>query len=170
LGNLRQELERFRGTEYSADAGLRLLDAIRTVTAGMQPQPQPFFAIRRLSAPERVTLEVNFSPQFGVVQTPFGVVGGPASQSVPRAEIADIGQLNPLTTVLPDYPPLARQARVQGQVVADVSVNQQGSVENIKIVTGHPLLIQAVINAVRQWTYPAQAAGVVTRITVNFAF
>ena len=54
------------------------------------------------------------------------------------------------------YPPLARQTRISGTVVAQVSVASDGKVDNVEIKSGHPLLQQAVIDSVRQWTFSPQ--------------
>jgi TonB family protein len=55
------------------------------------------------------------------------------------------------------YPPLARQARVSGTVVVKVSVANDGKVGRVEIVSGHPLLQQAVIDSVRQWALSPQS-------------
>ncbi|HEV8131129.1 MAG TPA: energy transducer TonB [Acidobacteriota bacterium] len=73
----------------------------------------------------------------------------------------------------PAYPPLAKQARVQGIVVLQVTVDERGSVEEVLSITGHPLLNQAAINAVKQWRYtPTYLNGapvpVKATVTVNF--
>jgi periplasmic protein TonB len=73
----------------------------------------------------------------------------------------------------PVYPPLAKQARVQGSVVLEVVINKEGSVETTRVLSGHPLLAQAAVEAVRQWRYrPVTLNGetreVVTTVTVNF--
>ena len=82
---------------------------------------------------------------------------------------------NLLSQVKPVYPPLAKQARIQGVVVLEAIISKEGTIDNLKVITGHPLLIQAAIDAVKQWKYkPTQLNGepveVVTTITVNFAF
>lgn len=76
--------------------------------------------------------------------------------------------------VVPDYPPLARQAHVKGSVVLDANISKDGAVENLRAVSGHPLLIPAAIDAVKHWRYKpyvqnGQAVPVNTQITVNFA-
>ena len=55
--------------------------------------------------------------------------------------------------VQPIYPTQARQARVQGNVVLDAVVSEQGRVEEVKVVAGSPMLAQAAMEAVRQWRY-----------------
>jgi protein TonB len=53
----------------------------------------------------------------------------------------------------PVYPPLASKARVAGTVVLEATVTAQGTVEAIHVISGHPLLIEAAIAAVKQWQY-----------------
>jgi TonB family protein len=55
--------------------------------------------------------------------------------------------------VNPVYPPLARQARIQGTVVIGIIINKNGDVENLQVVSGHPMLAPAAVAAVRQWKY-----------------
>ena len=61
----------------------------------------------------------------------------------------------------------------QGVVVLEAIINKQGSVENLRVVNGHPLLIQAALDAVKQWKYKptllnGEPVEVVTQVTVNF--
>jgi periplasmic protein TonB len=75
--------------------------------------------------------------------------------------------------VQPEYPPLARQARIQGTVVLRAIINREGRIENLQLVSGHPMLVQAAMDAVRQWRYRPyvlndQPLEVETQITVNF--
>jgi len=76
--------------------------------------------------------------------------------------------------VLPIYPPLARTARIQGQVVLQAVISKQGMIENLRLLTGHPMLVPAAIEAVRQWRYRPyvlnnEPVEVETQITVNFS-
>ncbi len=78
-----------------------------------------------------------------------------------------------VTKVAPVYPPLARQARIQGQVVLKVQISKSGDVENLQLVSGHPILAPAAIEAVKQWKYKpfllnGEPIGVETSVTVNF--
>ena len=78
-----------------------------------------------------------------------------------------------ITKVPPIYPPLARQARIQGTVVLRVRINKTGDVENLQLVSGHPMLAPAAIEAVKQWKYKpyllnGDAVEVATTVTVNF--
>lgn len=53
----------------------------------------------------------------------------------------------------PEYPTLAREARIRGVVVVDAIIDEQGSVVQAHVVSGHPLLIAAALKAVLQWKY-----------------
>ncbi len=73
----------------------------------------------------------------------------------------------------PIYPPLARQARIQGSVVLHAIIDKDGRVAQLEVISGHPLLVQAALDAVKQWRYkPTLLNGdpveVDTTITVTF--
>jgi protein TonB len=55
--------------------------------------------------------------------------------------------------VPPEYPPIARQSLVQGKVRLRVTIGRDGKVKAISVISGHPLLIKASIDAVAQWEY-----------------
>ena len=86
------------------------------------------------------------------------------------------GHLEPAELIdqtVPTYPILARNARVDGVVLLEGTVNVSGRVENIHVVEGHPLLVDAAIKAVKKWKYrPAILNGQPTpcpvTITVRF--
>lgn len=74
----------------------------------------------------------------------------------------------------PTYPTLARSARVQGEVVLSAVIDISGQIQNLQLVSGHPMLVQAAIDAVRQWRYKpyllnGQPVEVETTITVIFS-
>jgi len=76
--------------------------------------------------------------------------------------------------VEPSYPPLARAARVQGDVVLTAVISVSGDIENLQLVSGHPMLVPAAITAVKQWRYKpyllnGQPVEVETTITVIFS-
>ena len=76
--------------------------------------------------------------------------------------------------VQPPYPPLARQARIQGQVVLQAEISKDGSIQNLRLISGHPMLAPAAIEAVKQWKYKpyylnGEPVEVETQITVIFS-
>lgn len=75
--------------------------------------------------------------------------------------------------VAPVYPPLARQARIQGTVVLNIVINKSGEVSDLKLFSGHPMLAPAAVQAVKQWRYrPYEKDGepveIQTTVQVNF--
>ncbi len=80
---------------------------------------------------------------------------------------------NLIKKVTPVYPPLAKQARVQGTVRFTVIISKEGKIINIQLVAGHPLLVPSATEAVQQWEYkPTLLNGnpveVITQIDVNY--
>lgn len=62
--------------------------------------------------------------------------------------------------VTPIYPPLARQARIQGTVLLRIIINKLGEVRDVELVSGHPMLAPAAVAAVRKWRYmPYETEG-----------
>ena len=55
--------------------------------------------------------------------------------------------------VVPEYPALARSARISGVVHLVGIIGKDGRIENLQLVSGHPMLAQAAIDAVKQWRY-----------------
>src|SRR5277367_4263128 len=75
--------------------------------------------------------------------------------------------------IQPNYPPLARQARIQGVVVLQAQISKEGSIENLQLISGHPMLAPAAIEAVKQWKYKpyllnGEPVEVETQVQVNF--
>jgi periplasmic protein TonB len=80
---------------------------------------------------------------------------------------------NLIRKITPQYPPLAKQARVQGVVKFQAIIGKDGTIQNLQLLTGHPLLVPSAQEAVKQWMYrPTLLNGepveVVTQIDVNF--
>jgi protein TonB len=73
----------------------------------------------------------------------------------------------------PVYPPMARQTRVQGTVRLEAIISRSGLIENLRVLSGHPLLVKAALDAVAQWRYRptllnGEAVEVITTVEVNF--
>jgi TonB family protein len=85
------------------------------------------------------------------------------NQQTPRTGVSDapgtirvdgqVQQANIVKSVAPEYPALAKQARLQGVVRFSVVINKDGSIKNMQLISGHPLLIQAAQDALKQWVY-----------------
>jgi protein TonB len=102
-----------------------------------------------------------------------------ASSSVPRPSLATIrisqgvSQGLLIKRVQPKYPPAALAVRAQGAVQIEATINKEGNVTNLKVLSGDPVLARAALEAVRQWRYkPYYLDGdpveIQTQITVNF--
>jgi periplasmic protein TonB len=111
-----------------------------------------------------------------------GIIGGSAA-AVPLPKVAaptrpvrvsqGVFEGLRLVYVKPVYPALARQARVSGSVVLQAIISRDGTIQNLHVVTGHPMLIQNAMDAVKQWRYRpyllnGEPVEVETQITVNF--
>jgi len=73
----------------------------------------------------------------------------------------------------PEYPPLAKMARIQGTVRLDAVISKDGTIQDLKVISGHPLLVKSALEAVQRWRYQptmlnGEAVEVATEIDVNF--
>ncbi len=113
-----------------------------------------------------------------------GILGGmghalppPPKPAVPHGPYKVGGRVQPpriLQEVQPTYPTLAKEARVQGDVMLDSVIDKEGDVTQLKLVQGNPLLVAAAMNAVRQWKYQptllnGQPIAVEMDVTVHFS-
>jgi TonB family protein len=100
----------------------------------------------------------------------------PAGAAVPPTQIRVGGNVQSTKLIsqpMPVYPPLAKQARIQGTVRFEAVIGADGRIVSLNLVSGHPLLVEAAQEAVRQWVYqPTLLNGVptqvITQIDVNF--
>jgi len=117
-----------------------------------------------------------------------GVIGGIISSTSSVAAVPNVTKPAPqrvrvtqgvskgllVYRIEPTYPPLARQARIQGVVVLTAVIDKDGNIQNLQVVTGHPMLAPAAIEAVKQWRYKpfllsGQPFEVETTVTVTFS-
>jgi protein TonB len=89
-----------------------------------------------------------------------GVMGGmgaaPPPPKVTPSRIRQGGNVTAAklkTRITPQYPPLARQTRISGTVRLHAIIGKDGTVQQLTLESGHPLLVQAALDAVRQWKY-----------------
>jgi len=97
----------------------------------------------------------------------------PPPQKLARVGFQGIREPKKVFNVLPEYPVFARQAGVQGAVILEAVLDENGNVKSVRVLTSKPLLDDAAIRAVRQWRYtPTLLNGipvpVLMTITVNF--
>jgi protein TonB len=97
----------------------------------------------------------------------------PPPTAVRRLPVSRMMEGNLILRIQPDYPSLARQVRVQGQVVLRAVISREGTIENLQVLRGHPMLVRAAVDAVRRWRYRpyvlnGEPVEVETEVTVNF--
>jgi len=101
----------------------------------------------------------------------------PIVHPTPNQQIArmggDVMEARALYQPKPVYPPLAIMAHIQGTVVLQAILSKDGTVQNLEVLSGHPLLVHAAIDAVRTWRYQptllnSEPVEVLTEIHVNF--
>jgi protein TonB len=142
-------------------------------------------------------------PQTGVVQGPWvtgGLPGGPSDgvwngvigspyggkeppppppvvHTAPKQQLLRVGgdviAARALSQPRPVYPPLATMARIQGTVVLQAIIAKDGTIQDLKVLSGHPLLVRAALDAVRTWRYQptllnTEPVEVLTEIDVVF--
>lgn len=111
-----------------------------------------------------------------------GIIGGVPSSAPPPPKAApsrirvggNVQQAKLISQPRPMYPPLAKQARIQGTVRLQAIIAKDGSVIQLEVLAGHPLLVQAALDAVRQWRYQptllnGEPVEVVTMVDVVFS-
>jgi TonB family protein len=74
----------------------------------------------------------------------------------------------------PNYPPLALQARIQGAVVLLAEISKEGTIQSLQVISGHPMLVPAAIEAVKEWRYNpyllnGEPVAVETEVLLNFS-
>jgi protein TonB len=112
-------------------------------SAALPPPPPPPPAEKKPATPKRITIGGNVQ-QAKLVRQPK-----------------------------PNYPPLAKQARISGVVHLAAIISKDGTIQDLKVIGGHPLLIPAALEAVKQWVYQptllnGEPVEVSTQIDVNF--
>jgi protein TonB len=101
-----------------------------------------------------------------------GVVGDETAKSAAQLRTVRVPQPilmgNAISRTEPAYPAIARRARVSGLVVIQVTVGTDGSVKGARVVSGHPMLVQSALDAVRKWRFrPYLVNGNVVEVESN---
>jgi protein TonB len=110
-----------------------------------------------------------------------GVMGGIVGSTalIPKVAVQRIRVSSGVTQGLvvhrvePTYPPIAKAAHVQGTVILAAVIGKDGTIQNLHVVSGHPLLQGAAMDAVKQWKYRpyilnGEPVEVDTQVVVNF--
>ena len=122
-----------------------------------------------------IPVDLPFLPPTRIAVSP--VEAKPVAKSVPQRDPQRVGgavqAAKLIHQVRPAYPPLAKQARIQGTVRLQAVIARDGSIQNLVLASGHPLLVPSAMEAVRQWRYSpttlnGETVEVLTQIDVNF--
>lgn len=150
-----------------ASVPVRPATPLRVNVAG-QPAPQVAPAFARVAQPVPVHRSIA-----------VGITGPTFSQTLPpspmRVKIAPTESLSLLLQQIPPiYPAAARAAKVGGSVVLKAIIRKDGNVGELSVVSGHPMLVQAAMDAVRQWVYRpyyrnGEPTDVETLVIVDFS-
>ena len=122
----------------------------------------------------RLSLDTPVAPQAIWSKEAPAVTAAASGNPPPRIRVGgNVQQTLLIEQVRPAYPPLAKQARIQGVVRFSAIIARDGTVANLEVLNGHPLLVPAALEAVRQWVYKptllnGEPVEVVTQIDVNF--
>jgi periplasmic protein TonB len=114
----------------------------------------------------------QFSDLFNGTAAPSRPVVKPAVQK-PVAISSGVMAGNKISGVEPIYPAIAKMARIQGTVVLAATISKTGSIENLRLLSGPPMLVDCAIEAVKSWRYrPYRLNGepVEVETTINIVF
>ncbi len=103
------------------------------------------------ASPAGVNASSNLSMPFGNAPVPVAPAPPVVTKSAPSG--GKVAPAQPVYRKEPEYPTAARQMNVKGQVVLEASIGTDGRVVGVKVISGHPLLVQAAKAAVMQWRY-----------------
>ena len=96
----------------------------------------------------------SHNPIIGAIGTEVSVAPPPPSKpTAPQPRVSRMMEGNLIYKPQPAYPPIARAGRIQRAVVLRAIISKAGTIENLQALSGHPLLIPAAIEAVKQWRY-----------------
>jgi periplasmic protein TonB len=151
-----------------------------------------------LQAPSRIPKEIRPMNEAAIPPTMVGVKGmeglgggtpggvgtiidsirtGPATvkAETPQKLTISSGVMfgNLLEKTVPQYPAIAKAARIQGTVVLQATISQNGVIQNLRVISGPPMLQQAAIDAVGSWRYKPyllNGAPVEVETTINVVF
>jgi len=108
-----------------------------------------------------------------VSDDPFPPPPAPPARKEPIRVGGDIRPPQRIRDVSPRYPAIAQASRVQGVVILEAVIGEDGTVQNVRVLRSKPLLDDAAVEAVRQWRFTptllnGQAVPVVMTVTVSF--
>jgi TonB family protein len=139
---------------------------IKSSACDFDTSPSALLKFKSAHVPKKVILAMVEAP---VVAPPPRPLNGSTRIKLDEGDLAS----KIVAHAQPNYPPLARQAGIQGNVLLHAIIDKDGHVGELQVISGHPLLIQSALDAVGKWRYvPFQLSGepveIDTTITVPF--
>jgi TonB family protein len=167
-------------TGLSDDARNELLSKLPVrVGATMTPDllMASFKAVREYDEHLNLTAAPTSDDQVAVYISPNQGVITPSADTVGDEKRIRVGGNVQSTKLIrqprPTYPPEAKEARIQGKVQLMAVIAKDGTMKQLEVISGHPLLVPAALDAVKQWVYDTtllngEPVEVQTQIDVNF--
>jgi protein TonB len=141
------------------------------------PKVAPHRTVQNNAEPDAgIALSNDDQPDSGTEALSAGLLGGNKQPSAPAAPLpvgGDVKQAKLISSVAPQYPALAKNQHVSGNVLVDALIDANGRVTTMKVVSGPTLLHQAAMDSLKQWKYqPASLDGkpVPMHLTVTIQF
>jgi TonB family protein len=157
-------------------------NTMKQVTGALRPLDEHLAVSQSIQVPQaggeaKMTLRISLGA--GSLVTPGLPPPPPLQQqqsdaSGQRIRVGgNVQAANLLKKVAPAYPPAAKAARIQGTVSYTAIIGKDGSIIDLQLISGHPLLVEASTDAVKQWVYKptllnGQPVEIITQIDVNF--
>ena len=145
----------------------------RQIKLSTAQNPEPPVDINRLGVPGGTSNRWSENPVINSIANSASNFALPPTPTRQAPRVSRMMEGNLIQRVQPLYPPLAKQAHIQGQVVLRAVISRNGMIENLQVLSGHPMLVQGAIDAVKQWRYRpyflnGEPVEVETQVTVNF--
>jgi periplasmic protein TonB len=148
----------------------RIPRAIETV---IETAPPPTIDLAGLGVQGGTAPREALNPVLNSIGNTLNSAAPPRPPSVRPLRRSVTMEGNLVHRVQPEYPARARSAGIQGPVLLRAVISRQGRIENLQVLAGHPMLVKAALDALRQWRYRPyilnnEPVEVETQVTVNF--
>jgi protein TonB len=131
-----------------------IVDLSKLPDVGFVEAPPTFASGADNGVPGGTGLPQAMNQLFQPIAQPKPRIADPPPESTkPQPVGGDVQAAKIIKKVIPTYPPLARQARVSGTVQLVGIIAKDGTIQQLQVASGHPLLVKAALDAVRQWIY-----------------
>lgn len=85
-----------------------------------------------------------------------------------QAQKESKGERKLITRVEPDYPPVLRMRQIGGTVKLEITITAKGTVEDVKVLGGNPILAESAVEAVKKWKYASADTTTTTKVSFDF--